>query len=357
LARANPACAAEIWAPEKEEMAMRKAVLLGTWMVAGAVAQTFPAEYRTDDKTVMERVRQLMQAMSNAPLDSAHEAFVQVPARRLYRTLDSQARTAALQTSLPLLKGIVMSDAVLKAHDEAIALSHGAVDHGLRLAPRPDPVQRAKEMMDRMQKDPSVMANPKFVEEFSRVQIEAANAGTESSFDQNLTFFTRPVAEVKNHLQTNRQMYSVDPAGKKCVDDALALADSNPDRFRLQAFRCSMAAMGAPKTEAEADRIRKERAQLLYDRMSSRAVIRRTLEEFVSVAQSVDFGAQTVVKGGTRVFVNPAYEKKSALWKMIYRNGREPTEVAVQFARAWLAELQPPAAAAKPAPAKAAPKK
>ncbi len=171
MARANPACAAEIWAPEKEEMAMRKAVLLGTWMVAGAVAQTFPAEYRTDDKTVMERVKQLLQTMPNGSLESAHEALVRVPAHRLYLTLDSQARTAALQTSLPLLKGIVMSDAVLKAHDEAIALSHGAVDHGLRLAPRPDPVQRAREMMDRMQKDPGVMANPKFMKEFSRVQV------------------------------------------------------------------------------------------------------------------------------------------------------------------------------------------
>ncbi len=338
-------------------MAMKKAVLLGTWMLAGAMAQTFPAEYRTDDKTVMERVKQLLQTMPNGSLESSHAAFVRVPAHRLYLTLDSQARTGALQTALPLLKGIVVSDAVLKAHDEAIALSHGAVDHGLRLTPRPDPVKRAKEMMDRMQKDPGVMANPKFMEEFSRVQIEAANAGAEAAFDENLTFFTRPVAEVKNHLQTHREMYSVYPAGKKCVDDALPLAESNPDRFRLQAFRCSMAAMGDLKTEAEADRIRKERAQLLYDRMSSRAVIRRTLEEFVSVAQSVDFEAQTVVKGGTRVFVNPAYEKKSALWKMIYRNGKEPTGVAVQFAKAWLAELPPPPAAAKPAPAKAAPKK
>lgn len=194
-------------------MAMKKAVLLGTWMLAGAMAQTFPAEHRTDDKTVMERVKQLLQTMPNGSLESAHEAFVRVPAHRLYLTLDSQARTGALQTALPLLKGIVMSDAVLKAHDEAIALSHGAVDHGLRLTPRPDPVKRAKEMMDRMQKDPGVMANPKFMEEFSRVQVEAANAGAEAAFDENLTFFTRPVAEVKNHLQTRREMYSVYPAG------------------------------------------------------------------------------------------------------------------------------------------------
>lgn len=64
-------------------MAMRKAVLLGTWMLAGAMAQTFPAEYRTDDKTVMERVKQLLQTMTHGALESAHEAFVRVPARRL----------------------------------------------------------------------------------------------------------------------------------------------------------------------------------------------------------------------------------------------------------------------------------
>ncbi|MGQ9919337.1 MAG: hypothetical protein ACUVS7_18210, partial [Bryobacteraceae bacterium] len=55
------------------------------------------------------------------------------------------------------------------------------------------------------------------------------------------------------------------------------------------------------------------------------------------------------------MFVNPAYERKDGLWKLISRNGKEPTEVVVQFAQAWLKELPPPAPSAAPATAAAKP--
>ncbi len=39
-------------------------------------------------------------------------------------------------------------------------------------------------------------------------------------------------------------------------------------------------------------------------------------------------------------FVNPAYEKKPAEWKMAYRAGKPAVDAARTFAKAWLAELQ-----------------
>jgi hypothetical protein len=146
----------------------------------------------------------------------------------------------------------------------------------------------------------------------------------------------------------------VAPGVNKCLDDAAALETANPERFRLQAFRCVAngytEAYGKTLSEAEADKVRKERAQQLYDRHCGKAVVRNTLEQFVRTAKTVDFDAQTAPRGGVQVFTDPKYEKRSNLWKLIYRNGKEPTLAAVAFAEEWLKELNPPAPAATAAP-------
>lgn len=201
-----------------------------------------------------------------------------------------------------------------------------------------------------------------------KVQTEMAQEGEERAFDGELTLFTKPLADVKREFQEHREASGSGGSTRKCYDEAAPLADSAPDRFRLLAFRCAMLRFGMETSEAEADRVRKERAQRLYDENSLKGVVRTTLTQFLGAASTVDFAAQTTEKGGSRVFANPEYGKKDALWKQICRNGKEPTEVAVEFARAWLAELQPPAAppasakaipagGAKPAPAKAAARK
>ncbi len=168
-------------------------------------------------------------------------------------------------------------------------------------------------------------------------------------------FFTKPLDEVKRDVQGHRQTLAhVAPGVNKCLDDAAALETANPERFRLQAFRCVAngytEAYGKTLSEAEADKVRKERAQQLYDRHCGKAVVRNTLEQFVRTAKTVDFDAQTAPRGGVQVFTDPKYEKRSNLWKLIYRNGKEPTLAAVAFAEEWLKELNPPAPAATAAP-------
>jgi hypothetical protein len=329
-----------------------------------AGAQTFPAEYRTDDATVVSRIRYFLQRISGEHSSAATEfqRLIALPANRVYRQLDAQARVAALQAALPLVKQVAMSEAVQKAHDEQMALQFGAVDHGLKLPYRPDPRKRFEEMSRQMDKNPALAQKPGFIQELIKVQQEAAAAGMDQVYDQNLTVFTKPLTEVKRQFQNDRDGGAGNAGAKKCYDEAAPLADSDPDRFRLAAYRCPLIMYGINKSEAEADRIRKERAQRQYDERAAKAVLRKGLREFLETASTVDFSAQTAPTGARQVFVRPEYEKKDGLWKLIYRNGKEPTEVAVQFAKAWLAELQPPVpaaapAAAKPAPAKAAPKK
>lgn len=338
-------------------MTIRLMSLTGLAALAALHAQTFPAEYRTDDQTVLSRIRYFAEQMSqeSSSVSGEYARLIALPASRVYKPMNAQARVAALQAALPLVKQMVMSEAVQKAHDEQIARQYGAVNHGLRLTPRRNPKKRFEEMSAQMRKNPAAAQKPGFMQEFIKLQQELVESGQEEMLDSELTLFTRPLPEVKQKFQEYRQAYGGTGAAKQCFDAAAPLADSDPERLRLLTFRCLMGQFGTEVSEAEADRIRKERAQRLYDERSLKGVIRRSLKEFLATAATVDFAAETAARSGRQVFVNAAYEKKDGLWKLIYRNGKEPTEVAVQFAQAWLKELQPPAPAAAPATAAAKP--
>lgn len=65
--------------------------------------------------------------------------------------------------------------------------------------------------------------------------------------------------------------------------------------------------------------------------------IRRRLEAFLEMSQTVDFDARL----NGRQFADPEYEAMSGEWKMCFRAGREATLAAREEAEAWLEELGP----------------
>ncbi len=82
-------------------------------------------------------------------------------------------------------------------------------------------------------------------------------------------------------------------------------------------------------------------AQLRYDNTRYPTMVKNRLKKLIETANSVDFAAQTKAdKYGTKKFVNPAYEKKSDLWKQLYRAGKEPAMAARDFAQQWLVEVK-----------------
>lgn len=87
------------------------------------------------------------------------------------------------------------------------------------------------------------------------------------------------------------------------------------------------------------NRMQQEQEQEAWDKHSLKAVLRSKLPTVVKEAASVDFAAQTVQQGNRTRFANPAYEKKSSVWKAMYRAGKAPTVAALEFARGWLKEL------------------
>ena len=71
-----------------------------------------------------------------------------------------------------------------------------------------------------------------------------------------------------------------------------------------------------------------------------KAIITNQLQQFLDLSATVDFSAQTIRKGDKIVFVNPAYESKSATWKLCFRSGKEAITGARKFAQQWLNEMK-----------------
>lgn len=67
-------------------------------------------------------------------------------------------------------------------------------------------------------------------------------------------------------------------------------------------------------------------------------VVKNRLNEYLTLAATVDFNAATVGAGKKRKFANPAYEAKSLKWKAIYRAGREVNDATAAFVKQWLKE-------------------
>ena len=70
-----------------------------------------------------------------------------------------------------------------------------------------------------------------------------------------------------------------------------------------------------------------------------RKMVKDRLETFLKLTADVDFNAALKEEYRVKKFVNPAYEKKPAEWKMAYRAGRPAVDAARTFAKAWLLEL------------------
>jgi hypothetical protein len=77
-----------------------------------------------------------------------------------------------------------------------------------------------------------------------------------------------------------------------------------------------------------------------YPADNPKPMIKQWLTIFLEKSTDVDFEAQTTeVKPGVITFVNPAYERKDKLWKLLFRAGKETTTFARTFAQEWLGAL------------------
>jgi len=90
----------------------------------------------------------------------------------------------------------------------------------------------------------------------------------------------------------------------------------------------------------EQERYRKDLAKWETDYPADpNGLVKKRLQRYLDIAATVDFEAKLTEKYGKMRFVNPAYESKSADWKVIYRAGKDVCDVTRQFAGEWIKEL------------------
>ncbi len=75
--------------------------------------------------------------------------------------------------------------------------------------------------------------------------------------------------------------------------------------------------------------------------VSKNEMVKKWLNKFLEISSDVDFNAELKTNNyGKKIFVNPDYERKSDLWKLCFRSGKETVNAARIFTKNWLKELK-----------------
>lgn len=266
---------------------------------------------------------------------------VQVPwlsatGRKAALALSEADRAAAVQSIGAAIKTFVTSDAFQKAHSESIRLAHKAVDHGIKVYSQEEILKMAMnpkpgvDPMGDMQKQ--MMAQAAL--DMRAMPVEAMK----SMFDDSLKSWTR-----KAQTATNPKTKAKAQKMAARAQEIQPWATSKPEEFKKAFTVLYSMDNDGPETEEElvqlANKSKLEQEQRAFNEHNWKPVLKKKLEYLVKEAATVDFAAQTTEAGGRRKFVNPAYERKSSLWKAMFRAGKAPATAVAEFSKAWLKEL------------------
>jgi len=252
------------------------------------------------------------------------------------RALTEPLQIALMRELGAAAKAILMAPAFQAAHDAFIAKEFTAVNHGIQVRTSEQLAMAsggskaaASEFEAKMKRDIGAL----YVDMVKTMKLPDLKV----MFDVSVKDWEKDAANVK---RGDRAKYA------KLVQRAQALEPlsvSDPEKFRRGVAVLLSAQNDGPDTEEAlyggAASAQKEAEQLAWNEHNLRGNLKRVLSQAVAEAASVDFAAQTTMKSGSRVFVNPAYEKKSLTWKAMFRAGKGPAMAGVEIARAWLKEL------------------
>jgi hypothetical protein len=252
------------------------------------------------------------------------------------KLLPQPQQIALMKELAAAARAIVMAPAFLAAHDAFIAKEHQAVNHGLK-------VKSPEQMLAQLSTSEAGAAEfeAKIKRDMGAVYVamvkDAKIADLKMMLDMQLPDWTKDANNVKG---SDRAKYQKVVKGAAAIE---GLAVSDPEKFRRGLAVLLSTVNDGPDTEAAlygaSAASQKETEQVAWDKHNLRGALKRLLTQAVAEAPTVDYAAQTVEKSGVRVFVNPAYEKKSATWKAMYRAGKGPATAGVAIAAAWLKEL------------------
>lgn len=254
--------------------------------------------------------------------------LVKSSAKQALRAMDEQARANFVREVLPAVKAVIMSAEYSKSHEEYIRSSHGAMNHGIATTETKAAADPVKAMED-VQKQVAA--------QLSLAMRQMPIEGLKMLYPQDVESWKQQAADKEN---SDRAKYQKLLARARQIEPLMA---SNPEEFKKQYSLLKNIEAGGSGDVADIasddDQRKKQQAQQAWNEYNLRTLLKKRLAEFVQVAVTVDFAAQTVGEGRNRKFVKADYERKPGEWKSLYRLGRAPTMAAVDFARVWMKEL------------------
>jgi hypothetical protein len=257
------------------------------------------------------------------------------------RAMSGAARAALVRELGQAAKKIVMSPGFAAAHDKYIANAHNAVNHGI--AVRND--QKAMEKAVSSGDEAAVGAAMQNVmrDAFRNMVADRLKQKAIDGFDATLIgiMVETDLGMLEMAASTAAEKAAAAKA-KTMYAEAKKLAGTDLAKAR-ETFRAASLLAAGLKDEAagasmQADAAKQEQ-QRNYNEHSLKVVMKARLNEFVALGKTVDFAAQTQLKDGRQVFVRPAYERQTGMWKFLYRLGAEGTKEAMAQAQAWAGEL------------------
>jgi hypothetical protein len=253
--------------------------------------------------------------------------------RHAAKGLSEPNRAAAMREIGAAVKALVMSKTFMDSHVAYIKQQYKAVDHGIK-------VQTPEEKFKAMTAGGEAAideATKQAATQMAQMLLMLPAAQLVPMFESDLSDWER---------QTKSRNAKTQAKGQTLYARAKALQPlikSDPERFKKGYAVLKSMDMGGPDNEAAlqagGNKAQQEEEQTSWNKHNLRAVLKPKLNFLVAEAETVDFAAQTVRQGDKLKFVNPAYEKKSDIWKACYRAGRAPTSAVLEIARGWLKEL------------------
>ena len=260
-------------------------------------------------------------------------------ARPIFLAMNDPARAAVVKELGLAAKAFLMAPAFETAYNASLKSQHNAVNHGIKVSDsnadlaaaaksgNAKAIEDSAQAMMRDQYRQMVLGQAKDVPNYSADMLSAM-AGSLKDIMESIP--PTNAAEKAQHAQA-----------RTLLAEAIKLSPSNLAAAREKFKAGSLLAVYVEANNgggAQVDQSKKEQ-QLNYNKRAFKPNLKRKLLEFVATAKTVDHKATTQAKGSNTVFVNPAYEKKTPLWKLLYRLGPGGTSTAAAMAQAWAAEL------------------
>jgi len=261
--------------------------------------------------------------------------YVEPASRALLKGLNDASRAAMVKELGLAAKAIVMSPAFETAYNALLQKDYNAINHGIKVVDTEAVAKKAAEAGDY-----SALGNA-MRDQMRKMVFEQVKQADQAT-PQVLPILAESIKGLMSSLEpANASEKAMHKRAAVALDEAAKLSPSNlnvaREKFREGAY---LAVFVEPKSagSSEAD-AKKNEQQLNYNRRALRPNLKAKLTAFVALAKSVDHKAITQPKDNRVVFANPAYEKQSSFWKLLFRLGPGGTSAAMQIAQAWSAEL------------------